>query len=88
MPRSALTLTLSLTLTPTLHHAQVNCTLTELDVSSNGLGDDGAAHFAAVLRGNTTLAAVDLSDNGVSEATRELLRGAWGSRDPARLQVD
>ena len=57
-------------------------------MSSNGLGDDGAAHFAAVLRGNTTLAAVDLSDNDVSEATRELLRGAWGSRDPARLRLE
>ena len=71
-----------------LSTTQVNRTLTELDVSSNGLGDAGATHLAVMLRGNTALTAVDLSENGVSEAAREELQRAWGGRDPARLRCE
>ena len=39
-----------------------------------------------MLRGNTALTAVDLSENGLSEAAREELKRAWGGRDPARLR--
>ena len=75
-------------ITARLFTSQVNRTLTELDVSCNGLGDAGAAHLAAMLQGNTALTAVDLSENGLSEAAREELKRAWGGRDPARLRCE
>ena len=44
--------------------------------------------MAEALRTNPALSVVDLSENGASDdATMELLRAAWGGRDPAKLRL-
>lgn len=65
-----------------------NRTVTHLNVANNGLGDAGLRTMAEALRTNPALSEVDLSENGASDdATMELLRAAWGGRDPAKLRL-
>ena len=66
-----------------------NRTLIELNLSGNSLGDAGVRHVASMLQANTTLTSLDVRENDIAaEETRELLRAAWGGRDPAMLRLD
>jgi len=53
-----------------------NSTLTTLGLRLNNLGPEGARHIAAALGSNSSLEQLDVRDNRIDDAARELLRDA------------
>ena len=52
-----------------------------------GIGDDGTAALAEALRSNTSLTLLYLSNRGIGEQGKQLLRDAVAGREGFRLRV-
>ena len=58
----------------------LNTTLTQLNLSSNSLGEGGGRAIGEGLALNTTLTQLNLEKNSVGDAVGRAIRASWGAR--------